>query len=412
MALRKPINKYFILFMLVGLILLIGAVQLLQSNATPVTPSPQPADGGLGLTETVNKNPIDLLNDYYRVTDVHAKGFTGKGASVAIIVFDTFEPSDIEMFSQRYNLPKATINLIPLFGGAVHKGPSMDGVNESTLDIDMVHAAAPDAVINVYSAPDGLPFSVILKKILDEGKDQIVTISWGKMQNPPEDARCYEIIEEMSKRGMTVFAATGDYGRTLELANPLAPANLPNVVAVGGTIVTADPDLNRVTEIIWPDSVRGWSNNYPLPKYQAAAAGSATTLTAESKQHRMLPDIVGPSVVRTVDSLSAAHGGLLFYVTNPTTGKAEWGPVIGTSVASPYFAGIFATIAGGLNKGLGDIHQQLYSLMQSAAYNKVDATEQEHALQGGNAFTQPAGLGSLNAYEMAVAFGLVKDAKR
>ncbi|WP_167357210.1 S8 family serine peptidase [Paenibacillus pectinilyticus] len=351
-----------------------------------------------------------MLNDYYHVTDVHAKGFTGKGASVAIIVFDTFEPSDIQVFSERFHLPKATINVIPLFGGAVHKGPAIDGVKEVTLDINMVHAAAPDALINVYSAPEGLPFSVIFQKILDEGKDQIVTISWAKMQNPQEDARCFQIIEEMSKRGITVFAATGDYGRSLELANPLAPAHLPNVVAVGGTIVTADPQLNRITESDWPDSVRGWTMAYPLPKYQSAASASAK-LAEESKKYRVIPDIVGPSVVKTSDTLTAEHGGLLFYVTSPTTGKGEWGPIVGTSVASPYIAGIFATIVGGLHKGLGDIHQQLYSMMKSAAFNQVANADQAGTTKSENSFTQTSGLGSLNAYEMAVAYGLIKNVK-
>jgi subtilase family serine protease len=402
MVRKKPITIYLITLITLGLILLV-AQQLRQSNSLPLNPPPV-ADKAL--VNVADKNAIDLLNDYYRVTDLHTRGFTGKGTSVAIITFDTFDPSDIQLFSERHNLPKANINVIPVLGGAVHKGPSTKGVAESTLDIDMVHAAAPDANINVYSAPDGLPLSIILKKILDADTDQIISTSWGKMPNPAEDARCYQIIEEMSKRGMTVFAATGDYGRTLELANPLAPAHLPNVVAVGGTIVTADPGLNRVTESTWPDSVRGWSTAYPLPKYQSAAAASPT-LTVESKKYRMLPDIVGPSVVQTGNTLTAEHGGLEFYVTNPTTGIGEWGPIIGTSVAAPYFAGIFANIAGGLHKGLGDIHPQLYKLMQSAAYNKVDATDQERAVIGGNSFTLPSGLGSLNAYEMAITYKLI-----
>lgn len=406
MVLKKPTTIFFIGFLTLGLLLLLGlGVEQLRNsnNPLPINNPPQLADQAL--PKIVDKNPIQLINDYYRVTDLHAKGFKGKGASVGIIVFDTFDPSDIEKFSERYNLPKANVNVIPLFGGAVHKGPGIDGVTESTLDIGMVHAAAPDATIHVYSAPEGLPFSVILKKILDDGKVQLVTISWGKMQNPKEDAQCYQIIEEMNKRGMTVFAATGDYGRTLELANPMAPAHLPNVVAVGGTIVTADPQSNSVIESIWPDSVRGWTVAYPLPKYQSAAAASPS-LTEIGTKYRMLPDIVGPSVVQTGTTLTSPHGGLDFYVTNPTTGEGKWTPVIGTSVASPYFAGIFATIAAGLNKGLGDIHPQLYSTMQSAAYNKVDATEQERALSGGNPFSLTSGLGSLNAYEMAISFGL------
>ncbi|NQX62814.1 S8 family serine peptidase [Paenibacillus qinlingensis] len=407
MVRKKTITIYLIIFITIGLLLLVAG-QMRHSNSLPMN-RPQVADKDL--SNVVDKNAIDLLNDYYRVTDLHARGFKGAGTSVAIITFDTFQPSDIQLFSERYHLPKANINVIPLFGGAVHKGPSIKGVTESTLDINMVHAAAPDADITVYSAPDGLPLSIILKKILDEGKDQIITTSWGKMPNPAEDARCYQIIEEMSKRGMTVLAATGDYGRTLELANPLSPALLPNVVAVGGTIVTADLGFNRVIETIWPDSVRGWSTAYPLPKYQSAAAASPT-LTAESKKYRMLPDIVGPSVVQTSDAISAEHGGLHFYVTNPTTGKGEWGPVIGTSVAAPYYAGLFANIAGGLHKGLGDIHSQLYKLIESPAYNKVDTTDQEHAVKGGQSFTIMSGLGSLNAYEIAIAFKLIAKEKQ
>ncbi|WP_337098510.1 S53 family peptidase [Paenibacillus sp. YIM B09110] len=345
------------------------------------------------------------VNDYYRVADLHSQGFTGRGVHVAIVTFDTFETSDIELFSKQFGLPKPIINVIPLFGGAVHQGAAANGHVESTLDIDVVHAAAPDAVLDVYSVPPAVPFSYVLQKILDDGQARIVTFSWGRAPNPQDDKIAFEIIEEMSKQGITVFAYTGDNGPSQENSHLLSPSYLPNVVAVGGTIVTVDPASKRVNEKVWPLSVGGWSVHYSSPGYQNAAAASMKGI-ADSGKYRMVPDIVGPSIVTATDSPTSERDGLPIFVTDPKTGKGEWMPAIGTSVAAPYIAGIFANIVGGLKQGLGDIHEPLYKLMEQPAFNPVGPSSNQSVFEGGDVYSMSAGLGSINAYEMAVAFGL------
>ncbi|MFD2327687.1 S8 family serine peptidase [Cohnella sp. GCM10020058] len=347
------------------------------------------------------------INDYYRVSELHKRGYTGSGVHVAIVTFDTFELADIEIFSKRFNLPIPTVNVIPLFGGAVHQGASAIGHVESTLDIDVVHAAAPDAVIDVYSVPPAVPFNLVLQKILDDGQARIVTFSWGRAPNPQDDELSYAIIEEMGRRGTTVFAYTGDNGPSDDNSSVASPSYFPNVVAVGGTVITADPASKRVFEREWPLSVGGWSAYYPSPGYQSAAAASLKG-KPESGKYRMLPDIVGPSIVTAAGSPTADKDGPPIFVTDPKTGEGSWLPATGTSVAAPYMAGIFANIAGGLQRGLGDIHETLYGLMGQPAFNRVDSSSEEAVVEGGDSYSMTAGLGSVNALEMAAAFGLMK----
>ncbi|REE66715.1 subtilase family protein [Paenibacillus taihuensis] len=348
---------------------------------------------------------LQWVNNYYHVDDLNERGLKGKGVRVAIVTFDTFTVSDIQRFSDKFGLPKPKVNVIPLFGGAIHQGVASNGHVESTLDIDIVHAVAPDAELDVYTVPPPVPFSVVLEQILNEGHAQIVTISWGRAPNLAEDKRAYDVIEAMNKQGMTVFASTGDTGTRADNTTLMAPSYLPNVVAVGGTVVTIDQAQTTVTERNWPLSVSGWSSDYQSPNYQAEAA-SSMKLRAESQQHRMLPDIVGPSIVTEAGSITADRDGIPIYVTDPKTGTGAWIPAIGTSVAAPYMAGIFANIAGGLHNGLGDIHERLYKQMNKPAYNKVDASDKTGSFEGGEAYSMAAGLGSVNAYEMAAAFGL------
>lgn len=370
---------------------------------------------GLEGCDTKQSNVLDAseerkwaaISDYYRVADLHAIGYTGSGTHVAIVTFDTFERSDIERFSKQFRLPEPKIKVIPLFGGAIHQGVSAIGHIESTLDIDVVHAAAPDAAIDVYSVPPAVPFSVLLRRILDDGQARIVTFSWGRDPNQKDDELAFEVIEEMGKRGITVFAYTGDNGANLENSHLASPSYFPNVVAVGGTVVSVDSSSKRISESEWPLSVGGWSALYSSPSYQSAAA-SLMKENADSGKYRMLPDVVGPSIVTGNGSPTPEDDGLPIFVTDPKTGEGSWVPATGTSVASPYIAGIFANIAGGLRQGLGDIHEKLYGLMDKPAFNRVGPSAQQAVFKGGDSYSMSAGLGSVNALEMAIAFGLVK----
>ncbi|WP_164821259.1 S8 family serine peptidase [Paenibacillus koleovorans] len=383
--------------LLIPLLVLFGAIAWHTSLPQATPPALDAAEA----------DKIRVLNEYYRVSDLHAKGFTGRGARIAIVAFDTFQRSDIETFSRQFDLPEPDINVISLFGGAIHQGVATDGHKETTLNIDIAHAAAPDAVLDVYSVPPSVPFSILLQAIMDNGQAQLVTFSWGRAPNMRDDERANEVIEEMRKRGITVFASTGNNGATADNKHLLSPSYLPNVVAVGGTVVARDPASGRAVEYDWPLSVGGWSVKYPLPLYQA---GAAEKLTAEGRKYRMLPDIVGPSVVVTAtESPNSERSGIPIYVTDPLTGEGQWDQATGTSVAAPYVAGIFANIVGGLGRGLGDLHEPLYKLMEQPAFNRVKAGNHEGVFERGDFYSMATGLGSINAYEMAVALGLIPE---
>ncbi len=92
--------------------------------------------------------PSALLNTY-NVSKLTSAGFTGKGQTIVIFAFDGYDQADLDSFASLYHLPKFTPTLI---GGQ----PTTTPRGETTMDLELVHAVAPDARKVVINArPDG-----------------------------------------------------------------------------------------------------------------------------------------------------------------------------------------------------------------------------------------------------------------
>ena len=93
--------------------------------------------------------PSALLNTY-NVNKLASAGFTGKGQTIVIFAFDGYDQADLDSFATTYGLPKFTPTLV---GGqpAAPRG-------ETTMDLEVSHAVAPDAqkvVINARPTVEG-----------------------------------------------------------------------------------------------------------------------------------------------------------------------------------------------------------------------------------------------------------------
>jgi kumamolisin len=170
---------------------------------------------------------------------------------------------------------------------------------------------------------------------------------------------------------MTVFVAAGDAGafgcQRFDLADHRLtatwPADDPNVVSVGGTLLSVRSDGSYLSETGWEDLLQaaggggGLNPIDPRPGYQQGPGVD----NRFSDGKRQFPDV---SAAADPDS------GFFAVTPNPQTGRPEPNVVGGTSAATPFWAASMVLIQQfakhrGVNK-LGFVNPLLYRIAASS----------------------------------------------
>src|SRR6266496_5468193 len=128
------------------------ATPTIQPTSTSTAIAICPADIG-----TVCRTPYDL-RVAYSVQSLIERGFTGKGQTIVDIVSfgsPTLQ-QDMDVFDKQFGLPPITIKVLsPL--GRVPFNPTVKDMlgwaGETELDVQIIHAIAPDAAIVVLTSP-------------------------------------------------------------------------------------------------------------------------------------------------------------------------------------------------------------------------------------------------------------------
>lgn len=331
----------------------------------------------------------------YNMESLIQKGFTGKGQTVVDIVSfgsPTLQ-QDMDVFSQQFGLPPVTIQIINPLGTKPYdpKNPDMNGwATETTLDVEIIHAMAPDAGIVVLTSPVaetegtiGLPeFLQLEQYAVDHHLGQIFSQSYVASETTLADAKGRKLVQDFTtfyqkittQQGWTVVSGSGDHGATdyTDIAatkfspTPIVnfPADVPWVTAVGGTSLFDSAD--KIRETAWSGSGGGFSKFFSQPDYQIELPPG---VQSQMKGQRGLPDI-------------AANG-------DPSTAMAiyyngSWQQIGGTSASTPTWAGIIAVANQVAGHPLGFINPGLYKIMATpkAAVDFRDITS------GDNSFSQ------------------------
>jgi len=319
-------------------------VAVLGLNTEPVIrPSGQPVDlrkgAGSGLVP-------DVVSRAYEIEPLHEAGLHGEGMTIAIISFDTFTPSDVALFDQRFNNSGASpVEILRLPGAADEIG---DGTGEVALDIQVIRGIAPKAqIINVEGPNTADGFARTVAAIVADGRAQIVSISWGLCEN-------WSSVEAMNAEqrefaaafaaGISIFTSSGDDGafdcRRVRISDdPFErdisvgvdwPSSGPNVISVGGTFLSIRQDGTYLEEAGWEDPLGGSGGGGGLSRYHDRPPWQAGVGVdnAFSNGKRQVPDVAGPA-----DPDSG------FQVTYTEAGQGlVTGQVGGTSAAAPFFA--------------------------------------------------------------------------
>lgn len=333
----------------------------------------------------------DSMRVAYGMQSLIARGMTGKGQTVVDIVSfgsPTLQ-QDMDVFSKQFGLPPITLQISAPIGSVKFDPKNSDMLGwaeETTLDVEIIHAMAPDAGIVVLTSPVdetegtiGLPeFLKLEQYAVDHKLGQIFSQSYVASETTLADQKGRQLVadytnfyKQIGQQGWTVVSGSGDHGATdySDLAatkfsaTPIVnfPADVPWVTAVGGT--TLLHMSSGTHETAWDGSGGGFSKFFSEPDFQK---GLPSTIETSLKGQRGIPDV-------------AANA-------NPVTAMAiyfhgQWQQVGGTSAATPTWAAIIAVANQMAGHPLGFINPGLYKIATSdkAAQDFRDITSGDNS---------------------------------
>ncbi len=377
----------------------------------------------------------------YDLPSLYARGLDGRGRTIVIV--DSFgSPTirhDLRVFDTAFGLPGPPslrvlqpVGQVPPYNA---KNPDMvDAAGETTTDVEAAHAMAPWASILLAETPvaetltgGGFPQFVAAENyVITHDLGDVISQSFGiPEQNFPSRAALLKLryaFASAHRHHVTVLAATNDFGVTgptraggLFRTRPVVdwPASDPLVTAVGGTRLRLTARGSRISpDSAWNESGRAVVARYAGALPWAGGGGRSAIFTRPAYQdpvhavvgnRRGIPDV----------ALSASFSGASLTFESFTGAPGTWKPAAGTSVATPYFAGMVAIADQSLHTRLGLINPLLYRLEQARAAGIVAVTRGSNTvrfIQDGKTVTV-GGYRARPGYNLATGVGTIDAAR-
>jgi len=266
--------------------------------------------------------------------DLTTKLGRGSGTKVAVIEEGDLAAgsTDLATYRTQYGLGTASFFKYNQTGQQSNYPPSCENYGwclETDLDIDMVSASCPKCTIYLMEAKGGIgDFEAAEKEAVTLGAT-VLSNSW--ICYGSYDCGDTNFPNSFNTSGIAYLASSGDAGYD----NIGGPSVLASVIAVGGTQLALSG--SKYTESFWADAGAGCAN-----PTEVGSPGVAKP----SWQHD--PDCSYRTVV-DVSLESGCSPGVAVYIDI----YGGWNGVCGTSVASPFTAGVIGLDgnAGTLNGG-------------------------------------------------------------
>jgi subtilase family serine protease len=327
----------------------------------------------------------------YGIQPLINRGINGRGETVVLPetaaapgeAGDTDIRQDLARYDTTFGLPAANLRvnttLVP--GASPFQAPG-----EYVEDVEVVHAIAPQATLQVILVPDNTTSNGIAASVIKDysaalrmaaSLGSVVSLSDSVNENcftPAQLATLHSTLQFDQEHHVTVVASSGDFGAAGPGAgapvcsdSPVRqvgyPASDPLVLGVGGTSLDASHATGAyIGETVWnrPDpshtqvaaSTGGFSNDFARPAYQDGVPGVAA--------HRGVPDVSADADQDT---------GLAAVLV--TGGNFVIGPAVGTSASAPFWAAIVALADQYAGRHLGFINPAIYQIGRSAQYYRA-----------------------------------------
>ena len=251
----------------------------------------------------------------------------GDGSGTTIAIVDAYDDpniaNDLHQFDAAFGLPDSTFTKVNQSGGTSYPAANAGWITEIALDVEWAHAIAPKASILLVEASDASYGNLMTAVNYAKSQPGVVAVSasWGGGEFSGEKTYDSYFTTPAGHTGVTFFVSSGDAGAPISY-----PAASPNVVAIGGTTLSADSQGNYSSESGWSGSGGGLSAYESQPTYQKGVVTQSTTARAN-------PDIAYDSNPNT---------GFPVYDSYNNGTVTPWGQWGGTSDAAPQWAALVA----------------------------------------------------------------------
>jgi subtilase family serine protease len=390
-----------------------SAAQTGAADSSSSRPASHPAAGPAGpsasqLSSTGGCDSLDTcytpqqLQVAYGIKPLLERGINGRGETVVFpeLAESRLDPplvtdmrQDMSAFDRRFHLPAARMRVATTLAGA--RSPWL-AFGEEVLDVELVHALAPDATLVILLLPStsldstrNAVAAAIAEFRLGPSLGSVMSISAAGQiggehcVSRAQADRVNAAIQAAVNRRMTVVAASGDIGAAayqcdlyaaLTGTPPASPtkgvlllASDPLVLSAGGTALTASHATGAwISETAWglasgnpgnqggsfQASGGGFSRLFARPAYQAGVHGTGAT--------RGVPDVSADASDRT---------GVAVVFSNGTQDMVQSHG--GTSAAAPIWAALMALADQYAGRHLGFVNPAIYRIARSPRYHQA-----------------------------------------
>ncbi|WIB26587.1 S53 family peptidase [Curtobacterium sp. MCSS17_015] len=314
--------------------------------------------------------------------------YTGEGARIAIVA--AYDDPDVEANTNTYF---RAAGAQPFRAGQYeHHAPTSPDVDrcggpqswteEQHLDVQAVHAMAPDASVAYWGADDCSStalFSRILDVVEDDRAD-VISLSFGSTEDldTADDRELLgRVLVEAASRDISVFASSGndgdhsDFGDHDEGTDVTSPASSPYVTAVGATSTGLAADGSVAVEAGWETETRFARNGALIPPGFAygAGGGESDVYDRPTWQRELLDEPGTGRLVPDVASIGDPNTGFVVY--GPHSGETVYATHGGTSLATPMVASMVALAKAATGVEIGLATPALYDLLGTDALRDV-----------------------------------------
>lgn len=297
---------------------LIGKIKRLHMPDPAATPGKLSTDSAPISTARPPNDPEKLtpsqLAKAYGLSDLYAQGYKGGGITIGVVGATMFRFSDAQSMWQTFGITRANPTVVETME------PIITRDLETSLDIQLAGAFAPEASVIYYGGPNNSDTTLLytFNEAVGRAEVQVISDSFAHAEatTPYTIGLSYNESAMMAAAlGITVLSASGD---SVQVD---VPSNSPYVTAVGGTNVELNANDTWKAEQSWGLAGCGLSRVFATPTWQQDAY-------AKAKGQRTVADasaVVGPYWVK--------------YLGN-------WTYADGTSASTPVFAATIAVING------------------------------------------------------------------
>jgi kumamolisin len=347
--------------------------------------------------------PADLgQSGAYGHNSLIGAGADGSSEVIGMVEFSGYARSDVNHFRSCFPGITGTYSPDAIVGPSTS---DTSGKTEVALDLEVAMAAAPDADLRAYIAPNEPSFAPAIFDEMRQDGVNIISDSWGACEpliSPALLTAENTSLALAAVAGISTYVATGDFGSTdcypfTGSANLFVddPSSQPFATAVGGTALEVPPEYPKPSETAWHGSGGGVSMWWPKPAYQVGKTipVAGRKCRSGSRGCRETPDI----------SLDARpkRTGYIMYCNRCGAGPGiVWAPVGGTSAAAPLMAALTADADEAAGKQLGFANPFLYAQAGGGVFH--DIVSGTNNLFGGRDYTARPG------YDMATGLGSIR----